>query len=106
MSRRTTRSVSRSSAFQAFVTDILPIIVGQEDACWVDVADVASVQATCTGANKFLSSPSASSIWSALAKREWPDITMVDGYVAGGGLPDGKYKNFRELFVDYPRGCG
>lgn len=102
-SRRTTRSATRSSTFQTFVTDILPIIIGQEDGCWIDVADVASIQATCTGANKFLSSQSANQIWGALAKREWPDITMVDGYVAGGGLPDGNYENFRELYVDYPR---
>jgi hypothetical protein len=114
MSRRTTRSTTRSSTFQAFVADILPIIVGQEK-CWVDAADVASIQATCSGANEVLKRKSGNGIWKALATREWPDVgnlivtkedvgdIMNDDGGTGADIPVGKYSSYRELYIDYPR---
>ena len=114
MSRRSTRSTTRSTTFQAFVSDILPIIVGQEKG-WVDAADVASIQATCTGANEILKSgASGDFIWRALATREWPGVGNLvlnrddDNFMNDDGsvsdeLPVGKYSSYRALYIDYPR---
>ena len=109
MSRRT-RSAARASTFEAFVAEILPIIAGQEEG-WVTPADVASIQATCRGANEILKSTTGDEVWRALAKREWPDVGNLivnrgddnDGSGVDDDLPIGKYSTYRELYVNYPR---
>ncbi|KAK1739839.1 hypothetical protein QTG54_009598 [Skeletonema marinoi] len=103
MSRRT-RSTTRATTFQAFVAEILPIIVGQENS-WVSAADVASIQATCRDANEILTSATGDAgIWRALATREWPDVdNLIDNASSGDDLPVGIYSSYRELYIHYPR---
>ena len=101
MSRRT-RSTTRASAFEAFVAEILPIIVGQDEkTSWLDSADVASIQASCRGASEILKSATGDSgAWRTLAKREFlnegDDDSLLHDLVGEGG----KYSTYRELYID------
>ena len=106
MSTRRTRSTTRASTFEAFVAEILPIIVGQDEkTSWLDAADVASIQASCRGANEILKSATGDSgVWRTLATREFlnegDDDSLLHDLVGGDG---GKYSTYRELYIDYPR---